>query len=373
MSEEPDKEDRTEDPSERKIKKSKEDGQVARSKDFTNFLGMISLLIFALFIFSQVFNNMSASAHKHFVNIDSRASMPRLFSQIGEMFWDVFLNIGLVLIIPTIFAVAGNLLIGGWIFATKRIEPKASNINPISGLKQMFGKESLVEFLKSLIIVVAMGSSLFALFSYSPDFLKIHYTELEQQLVQLAGNFMLIIIAAIFTMLFVAGIDIPFQIISAKDKLKMTLKEVKDENKETQGNPEIKGKLKQLQRQRANARMMSEIPNADIVITNPDHYAVCLKYKKDSMAAPVVVAMGIDLVAFKIKDIAYEHKLVVLQSPKLARTLYFHSEIDQVIPAELFPAVARVFGFIRTLTKLQKKNQNLVYTDVDIPKGMRDR
>lgn len=373
MSEEPEKEDRTEDPSERKIQKSKEDGQVARSKDFTNFLGMVSLLAFALFIFSRVFSNILESATRHYVNIDARASLPNLLTLMGQMLWDIFINIGLVLIIPTLFAIIGNITIGGWVFATKRIAPKASNINPASGLKQMFGKESLVEFIKSLIIVVAMGSSLITLFTYSPDFLRIPYVELQQQLMHLADNFVLILIAAIFTMLFVAGIDIPFQIISAKDKLKMTLKEVKDENKETQGNPEVKGKLKQLQQQRAQARMMNDIPGADIVITNPDHYAVCLKYKQNNMAAPVVVAMGVDLIAHRIKDIAYENKLVVIQSPKLARTLYFHSVIGQVIPTELFPAVARVFGFIRTLSKLQKKNQTLKYTDVEIPSGMRDR
>ncbi len=373
MSEQPDKEDRTEEPTERKLQKAKEDGQVARSKDFTNLLGMVSLLLFSWFIFRQVFTNIASNASRHLQNSDTRADLNGLMGMISEIFFDAFLNIMLVLIIPVVFAILGNIGIGGWIFSSKRIQPKASNINPVSGLKNLFGKESLVEFIKSLIIVTFMGGSLYALFSYSPGFLRIRYSELQLQLHQLSGDMVLIVIAAIFTLIIVAGIDIPFQIKSAKDKLKMTLKEIKDEMKETQGNPEIKGKLKQLQRQRANARMMSSIPDADIVITNPDHYAICLKYNKNSMAAPVVVAMGTDLLADKIKDIAFEHQLVVIQSPKLARTLYFHSELDRVIPAELFPAVARIFSFIRSLSKIQQKNQTLSYVDVDIPKGMRDR
>jgi len=244
-------------------------------------------------------------------------------------------------------ALLGPLGVGGWIFSTKALAPKMNRLNPFSGLKRMFSANSLVELLKSWAKVLVVGLvAWLVLNAYFEDAMLLQHKDTEPAV---RGAVHIIIWSVIFLCLstaVIAIIDVPWQIYSHTKKLRMTMQEIKDEYKESEGRPEVKGRIRQLQREVSQRRMMADVPTADVVITNPTHFAVALKYESDMMRAPTLVAKGSDQVAMKIREIAKENNVPQMQAPPLARALYTHGKIGEEIPEGLYVAVAQVLAYI---------------------------
>lgn len=252
-----------------------------------------------------------------------------------------------VLIFLLLAAVIGPISLGGWLFAAGSLAPKFSRMNPAAGLKRMFSTSALMELLKAfgkflLVLFVALT----VLQSDIDDLLRIAHEPLEQAIihsVQLVGWSTLWIACGL---ILIAAIDVPIQLYQSKQKLMMTKQEVRDEHKDSEGKPEVKQRIRQLQREVSQRRMMAAIPDADVVITNPTHYAVALKYDPEKGNAPVLLAKGSDFLALKIREIAVANEVMLLESPALARSIYYSTELDQEIPGGLYLAVAQVLAYV---------------------------
>ncbi len=264
-------------------------------------------------------------------------------------------------------AIASPILVGGWVFSTKALMPQFAKLNPIKGISNLFSKNALVELIKSIAKSVLVATvAYFVIANDLKPILSLSSMPIESSITEVNQLMTHGFITIVCALLFIAAIDVPYQLYHYANKHKMTKEEVKQESKESEGNPEIKAKIRQQQREMARRRMMSKIPNADVVITNPTHYAVAIKYQDEGMSAPIVVAKGADAVALKIREIAAEHRIITLESPKLARALYAHTELDQEIPEALYAAVAEVLAYV---FQLRTFNQQGGYRP-DVPKAL---
>ncbi len=258
-------------------------------------------------------------------------------------------------VLMALIAAAASVASGGWNFSRKAFIPDFSRINPISGLGRMFAKQHFIDVLKSCTLAIIVGTA-------GAMYLRSHLMELVQTLqmslpaaaAHVAATLGSGLLVMVGVLLAAALIDVPLQRWLWLERLKMTREEAKQEMKETEGNVEVKAKIKARMRQMARSRMLAAVPSADLVVMNPTHYAVALKYDEASMAAPRVVAKGADLMAFKIKELAEGAKVPVLRAPPLARALYAHCEVDGEIPARLFAAVAQVLAFVYGLRAAAK-------------------
>ncbi|MFA9215554.1 MAG: flagellar biosynthesis protein FlhB [Sphingomonadaceae bacterium] len=258
-----------------------------------------------------------------------------------------------------VVALASPLLVGGWLFSSKAFTPNFGKMNPIQGISNMFSSNALVELLKAIAktLVVSLVAWLVvmkqkdAVIGLAVEPLKLGTVHLLDML----GSSFLFIVGALG---FIAAIDGPYQIWHYANKLKMTRQELIQESKESDGNPQVKAKIRQLQREMAKRRMMADVPTADVVVTNPTHYAVALKYADGARGAPKVVAKGTDEVAAKIREIARENKVIMLEAPPLARALYKHTEIGDEIPEALYSAVAEVLAYVFQLRLFSKHGGN---------------
>ncbi|MEM7081980.1 MAG: flagellar biosynthesis protein FlhB [Pseudomonadota bacterium] len=252
-------------------------------------------------------------------------------------------------------AICAPAMTGGWSFSTKAIAFKASKLNPIKGLKRVFSANGLLELVKALAkFAVVGGFAVVFLKLYALEFLALSTMPVRAALVEAAvlGVKALLMFSA--PLLLIAAVDVPFQLWQHAKQLRMTRQEVRDEMKETDGNPELKSRIRQLQMEQANARMMEEVPTADVVITNPTHFAVALRYDPERHAAPRVVAKGADLVAARIRESAREHGVPLLSAPPLARALFRSCELNDEIPARLYSAVAQVLTWVFQVRHVQQ-------------------
>lgn len=355
-----DSQEKTEEPTERKISKAREEGQIARSQEVAIAASVIIVAAY-LFVFGTlIFSRLSD------VMIDLYTFDAALLSDQNRILTALYVSIerGLVAILPlmafallTVLAFSG--LVGGYNFSFKAVAPKLSKLNPLTGLKRIFSMRSIVELLKALLKFLLVGGIAFLLIAESvDDFAQISLMSLRPGLSSSAE----IIAAAFFIvacgLIIIAAIDAPYQIYQHSQKLKMSLKEVKDERKETDGSPEVKQKIREKQRQASFARMMEAVADADVVITNPEHFAIALSYDPTADEPPKVVAKGADLVALRIKERSKEEGVPLFESPMLARALYFTTELDQFIPEPLFEAVAQVIAYIFNLSTAQSAVKN---------------
>jgi flagellar biosynthetic protein FlhB len=258
-----------------------------------------------------------------------------------------------------IVALASPLLVGGWLFSSKVFTPNFGKLNPISGITNMFSKNALVELFKAILKTVVVGFVTYlVVMKYKDAVIGLSVEPLKlgigHTLNMLASSFMFIVGA----LGLIAAIDGPYQMWHYADKLKMTRQELIQESKESDGNPQIKGKIRQLQREMAKRRMMADVPTADVIVTNPTHYAVALKYNDGMRGAPKVVAKGIDEVAAKIREIGKENKVAILEAPALARALHKHTEIGDEIPEQLYAAVAEVLAYVFQLRVFSRGGGN---------------
>lgn len=355
-----DSQEKTEEPTERKISKAREEGQIARSQEVAIAASVIIVAAY-LFVFgTQIVYRLSD------VMIDLYTFDAALLMDQNRVWSALYVAVegGLVALLPlmafallTVLAFSG--LVGGYNFSFKALAPKLNKLNPLTGLKRIFSMRSIVELLKAILKFLLVGGIAFLLIAESvDDFAQISLMSLRPGLSSSAE----IIAAAFFIvacgLIVIAAIDAPYQIYQHSQKLKMSLKEVKDERKETDGSPEVKQKIREKQREASFARMMEAVADADVVITNPEHFAIALSYDPTADEPPRVVAKGADLVALRIKERSKEEGVPLFESPMLARALYFTTELDQFIPEPLFEAVAQVIAYIFNLSTTQSAVKN---------------
>ncbi len=335
----------------RRLQKARQDGQVPRAKDLSNLAvlggGMVLLFVLVPWGYERLRHAMRLT----FSFDQDLIRHPGLILEVlvlasteALMF---FLPLGIVLALVVSLS---QIAVGSFAWSAKPLVPDISKIGVISGFKRLFSKQQLVEILKLLVITVllAIVASVFVS-KHMVEFGTLLLRPLESSLSQLGRWFVVGVGGLLTVVLLVALIDVPLQQYLHQNQLKMSLKEVRDEHKETEGNPQLKGKLRQRQREIAQGNSVSRVPAADLVVMNPTHYAVALKYDEKSMAAPHVIAKGADLIALRIRDVANKNQVPVLQSPMLARALYAHTDIDQQVPAALFTAVAQVLAYVYRL------------------------
>ena len=356
MAESEDGQEKTEDPSEKRLREAREKGQIARSRELTTFLMTISAAVF-LYIFGaglmQDFQTITIQGLS--LERDHAFDVHKMLDLIlGMAVASVFMLMPFFILMVFI-AIVGSSMLGGFNFSTQAMAPTFSKLNPLSGLKRMVSAQAGMELLKALAkFTLVMAVAVIFLWVIFEQVLQLATESLH---VALAHSAKIIIEAFIFVslaLIVVAIVDVPFQIWQHTTQLKMTKQEVKEEFKQQEGNPEVKARIRQIQREMAQRRMMQKVPEADVVITNPTHYSVALKYDPSTSEAPMVLASGVDFMAAQIRTIAQENQIPIIEAPQLARALYYNAEIEQPIPRPLFKAVAAVLAYVFGLRDNQK-------------------
>jgi flagellar biosynthesis protein FlhB len=337
--------------SQRKIEKAREDGQVARSRDLGHFAAVAgggALLVMLAPVFTGWLRELVTQGLTF--NHRSLAGTAPMVEHLGDAtlrMMTLLLPLGAALAMVALLA---GVLSGGWNWTLKPIAPKFDKFNPLTGLGRVFSKQQLGETLKACALALVLGTiGTLWLRAHAIEFAQTLALPLPAAIAQSAATLQAGLLLLVIALAAFALIDVPLQRKRLLDQLKMSHQEMKEEFRQLEGNMEVKNKVRAKMREMAGRRMLAAVPKADIVVMNPTHYAVALKYDDNSMAAPRVVAKGADLLALKIRDLARDHKVPVLQAPPLARALYAHAEVDQEVPPALFAAVAQVLAWVYQL------------------------
>lgn len=361
--------EKTEQPSERKLEQAKEKGQLARSRELSTFTVLMAGGAVLWFMGAMLTRHMVKLLHdgltfKQELAFNTALLTPRLYELAADMLL-VFTPLLLAVFIAAAFS---PLLLNGWSFSTEALQPKFSRLDPISGIGRMFSVHSLVELGKALAkSAVVGGVGAWVIWHNKDAVLALSSQTMDAAIPQLGHLVAVSFMAVVGAMFLIVLVDVPFQLWEHNKKLMMTKEEVRQESKETEGDPMVKGRIRSLQREAARRRMMAAIPTADVVVTNPTHYAVALKYSESGMRAPIVVAKGSDLLAKRIRELAQEHHVPILEAPPLARALHKHTEIDQVIPEALYTAVAEVLAYVYQLKRYQQQGGARPVAPEDLP------
>lgn len=368
MSEESSQE-KTELPTERRLSKARKDGDVARSKELAMASIMILTASLMLFIGGDVVSSLG-NMLSHGLTLDRSQVFDTKYMtvQFLSLLGDGLLAILPIMIIGFVVALLTPAFMGGWVFSTKTIAPKLSRLSLMKGFKRMFGIKALVELIKAIAkFLLVFGVGLFVLNWYSDSFLLLARSGMETAFAQAGEIFVWSVFYMCLTLVFIAAIDVPFQAFQHIKKLKMTLQEVKDELKDIEGRPEVKAAIRQKQREISMQRMLDSVPDADVVIVNPEHYAVALGYDRESDGAPVVLAKGIDHMSQRIRDAARENSIEVIRLPVLARAIYYTTDLNDEIPEPLYLAVAQVLSYVFSVNDEAYGDQDIQLPDIEVP------
>jgi len=348
MAENDTSQEKTEQPTPKKLREARQKGQVPRSRELNSMtimvFGAAGLLLLGPFALTSIVSMLN---HGFTLNRAEIMDQSSVITRFGDAFWTVASGLTPFFVLMVVVAILTPLMIGGWSFSLDQITPKAERLDPVAGLKRIFSARGLMELVKAVakflvVTLVAVGF----MWMQSDKFLHLALEPFVQGLTHAAWLFGFAFLVMSLALVLIAAIDVPFQLWDHSNKLKMTLQEVRDEMKETEGRPEVKSKVRALQQEMAQRRMMEDVPEADVIITNPTHFSVALKYQPETMAAPLIVAMGQDRVALKIREIGVHAGVEIFAAPPLARALFAHGRIGQEIPANLYYAVAQVLAFV---------------------------
>ena len=373
MAEESDLE-KTESASPRRLEKARESGDVPRSIEFSTFFMLLAGTLAIWLIGSSLVKilqtdlkqTLSFGVIKDLNSTEIFLSYQTFLIDLGIIFLPL---LGIIFIAE----LCAPLLVGGWTFSSEKLIPDFSKLNPIQGISNIFSLNSLVELLKAILKTLFIGFAAWLLITSQLDSILSLLTKSIQESSAQQGYIILWCLTFMVVSLSVISmIDVPYQIYRYTDRLKMSRQDLRDESKETEGNPEIKAKIRAQQREMSRRRMMSKVPSADVVITNPTHYSVALQYQDNSNKAPIILAKGQGEVALKIRELAKENNIEIVELPPLARALYKHAELDQEIPSALFTAVAQVLAYVFQLRVYQKQGgvQPQKPTQITIPAGL---
>ena len=368
MAEEESSQDKTEEPSQRKLDKASEDGQVLSSKEMfvftTLIMGLMVLTTIPFFVkeFLSIWKIFFLFDMDYIINVSPMSGIGKMLSYV--------INITLIIGVPLILTILiTQMAVGGINFAPKALHFKTNRINLLSGLKRMFSSKGLVELIKSLFKVGLLGGITYFVIYYNiQDMLYLSERNLYTALSNLLSNFPKLTISLLIALGFIAIFDYIWQKYTHVEKLKMTIKEVKDEHKDTDGSPEVKQKIRRLQNEISNraatqTAALDNVKDASVIITNPTHFAVAIKYEVGESGAPMILAMGRGMIAEKIIKLADENKVTIFQSPLLARAIYFTGEIGKEISENLYSAVASVLAYIFKI----ERGEETDYPEFDIP------
>lgn len=364
--------ERTEEATPKRIEEAREKGQISRSKELSTMAILMTSALTFIFMGQHLAMSLQQLMRNNFtINRQDIFDDFFAFNAVVDSGKDVLFDFSPFLMMLILAAFFAPMMVGGWIFSPKALSFKWDKLNPIAGLKRLFSANSVMELLKALAkFVLIVGIAVFMLWHHVHDLLNVGRNGLEPGLVDatsiIIGSFFIVCLSTIL----IALVDVPFQLWNHSKQLKMTKQQLKDEMKETEGKPEVKSHIRALQQELATRRMMEAVPEADVIITNPTHYAVALSYKPDEMAAPKLVAKGADLVAERIRNLGAEHNVMIFPSPMLARALYFSTKVNQDIPAGLYLAVAQVLAYVfqlRESVNISRVNKPKPPTDLPIP------
>ena len=368
--------EKTEEPTAKKREDSKKEGQVPRSRELNTSIVLMASAILLIAMGKSLGNGM-AGIMKSGLQIERAQIFERASTIVGELFnsiymmFSLFIPFMLILIIVVLLTPG---FIGGWSFSLKAAKPKWSRISVMKGFKRMFSSKGLMELVKSLLKVSLIGGvAAIYIWNWSGDLLSLGRLSPNLAIISgmelVGGMFLMLSVAT----LLIAMIDVPFQLFQHNKQLKMTKQEIRDENKQTEGDPELKARVRRVQQDMAMNRMIEEIPKADVVITNPTHYAVAIKYEEDKGGAPVILAKSVELLALKIREIAGRNDVLLFESPVLARALYYSTEINDEIPTGLFHAIAQVLAYVYQLRVATDPENTPVKPDsIEIPPEYED-
>ncbi len=368
-----DAQDRTEQPTARRLSKARDEGQVPRSPE----VAAAAVVIAALLTFLMAGGWMAQRLAGHFASgfvfdrktLERPLLMPAYFA---DQLLAAFVVVLPVLVITAVVAVVASGLTGGFNFAPKAVSPRGSKLNPLQGLKRMFGPHAGVELIKALLKFSLVSGALWITVSLRmPELLKVGEMALEPAM-GLAGQVIAeSVLAVSLALVLIAAVDAPYQRYAFIKRMRMTKQEVKDEMKDIEGRPEVKAKIRQRQRELATVRMMQRVKDADVVITNPEHFAVALEYDPTGDGAPILVAKGGDFMAAQIREEAARHGIHLFAAPALARALYFTTEPERPIPEALYHAVAQVIAYVFSLEGAQPGQGGMRRPTPVVPASMR--
>lgn len=365
--------EKTEEPTAKRLEKAREDGQVVRSQELSVAMMMIGVAGFMYIFGGALILQLSEVFAAGFIfdrrDIFSDNLLPATF---GSQALEGMLVAVPIFVLAIVLAFGASGILGGFNFSMKAAAPKASKINPLSGLKRIFGTKALVDLTKALVKFGLVAGVLYLVVSSRFDqLIGLGFMDIQPAMRGageiIAGGVVLVTL----TLIIAAAIDVPYQLYEHSQKMKMTKQEVKDEFKDTEGRPEVKAQIRRKQREMAMGQMMDAVGDADVIIVNPEHFAVALSYDPSSSGAPAVVAKGVDFLAQGIRERAGDNAVPVFLSPTLARALYFTTDVNQSIPESLYYAVAQVIAYVFSLNSLGRGAAVAEKPNPEVPKGMR--
>ncbi len=369
MAENQDGQEKSQEPTSKRLADARKKGQVPRSRE----LNTMALTLIGIACIMLLGNHFGAGFESQFRQhliltredvFDTYAVLDHFVAAVESALLMILPFLGVMVVIAVLASVA----LGGFNVSFQAMQPKLSKLDPIKGMKRVFGPKGLMELFKSLakFVLVSLVTAL-VLWNWNEDIIALGSKDVQVALVDSMSmiGWSSLLIAS--TMILMALLDVPFQLWQHKKDLRMTQQEVKDEFKQTEGRPEVKGRIRQLQREMAQARMMAEVPKADVIVTNPTHYAVALRYDPDSMNAPLLVAKGKDLVAANIREVGDEHNIPRIEAPVLARAIYFNTELNEPIPAGLFLAVAQLLAYVFQLRAYKEDGGDIPQQPSEFP------
>jgi flagellar biosynthetic protein FlhB len=370
MSEDSDQE-KTEEPTGKRLEDARKKGQIARSREFNTFAMLMASAALLLLSGKHIGNGLLEIMRRHFqLGRDVIFDPASPTAHLKQVLVDGMTLIAPFLLVMVVVAVLAPLALGGWIFTWEAVTPKFAKLNPLKGVARMFALRGLVELGKNLLKVILISVVAYVLAKhFLGELVGLNGEPIAQSIahaLDIIGFCFLVLCASL---MLVAAVDVPYQIHEHNKGLKMTLQEIKDEMKESEGNPEVKAQLRRKQMSMAQGRMMAEVPKADVIITNPSHYAVALKYDQNAGGAPKLVAKGIDLIAAQIRSVATGAKVPFVASPPLARALYYSTDLEKEIPAGLYLAVAQVLAYVFHLRTARENHwdEPLPPTNIKVP------
>lgn len=368
--------ERTEEPTEKRKREAREKGQIARSKEMGTAFVLVSAAV-AFFWFGESLYVGVRGLFRDLFTLERRQAFDtsQIYKALAVGFEHIIWPVIIIFAFITLFTFLGNSWLGGINFSWKAMAPKFSRMNPMNGFKRMFGTQALVELVKGIAKFGVVAISAFLLLSWQFDnILQISMGQMPSMIENALDILMWMFLLICCSMFLIVVIDAPFQLWKHNKDLRMTKQEIKDEHKDSEGSPEVKGRIRRLQMEMANRRMMQEVPKADVVVTNPTHFAVAIKYEESGNQAPILLAKGTDETAAKIREIALEYDVPLVASPALARSIYHTTELETEIPRGLFVAVAQVLAYVYQLKMFKQgkaKRPKKPNTDEPIPEDLR--
>ncbi|MBR9825792.1 MAG: flagellar biosynthesis protein FlhB [Alphaproteobacteria bacterium] len=353
MAEGEDESQKTEEPTQHKLDEARKKGDVAKSQEIPGWFVLASGLALVGFVFPSMAQNMASSmqvflAQSHQLSVDA----PGLMDLLEGTMWTTLAAVGFPIGVLFIAGLAGHLVQQGMLFTTEKIKPDIKKVNPLEGFKKTFGPQGWANFLKGVGKMILVAAAAFLVIYPKKDILAgLPELDIGAVVAIIRQSAIELLIAALIVYAAIAALDYVFQKQSFIKRNRMSRREIKDELKQSEGDPLVRAKLRQIREERSRKRMMAKVPESTVVITNPTHYAIALYYEQGETPAPICLAKGVDLVAKRIRELAEENEIPIVEDPPLARALWATAELDEEIPVDHFKAVARVIGYVLSLSK----------------------